>query len=180
MVHLQKANFHAQSIYDIDINFLVKLERRVILIDLDNTLSAYNIMVPSAQTYRLISDLKKSGLIPIIISNNREKRVKTYCSQLQVKYLYSTGKPRTKRIKRFLKDLGIDPMETILVGDQILTDLKLGRKLKSITILTEPISKKDQWTTKINRLIDRPLRKHYYKRNMLGREADKRKMEAVS
>lgn len=142
MVRLQKANFHASSIYDIDPDFLVKLERKVVLIDLDNTLSAYNVMVPSAQTYRLISDLKDRGLIPIIISNNTDKRVKTYCSQLQVKFLASTHKPYSKRIKKFLTSMGIDYKDTILIGDQILTDMKLGRRLESLTILTEPISKK--------------------------------------
>lgn len=179
MIRLQKANFHAKSIYDIDPTFLVKLERKVVLIDLDNTLSVYNVMVPSAQTFNLINELKELGLTPIIISNNKEKRVKTYCSQLQVKFLPSTHKPFTKRIKNFLKGLGIDLKDTILIGDQILTDLKLGRKLGSLTILTEPLSKKDQWTTKFNRLIDRPLRKRYFKKNMLGREATKRKVEVI-
>ena len=34
-------------------------------------------------------------------------------------------------------------------------------------ILTEPITKKDQWTTKFNRLIDKPIRNYLRKHGYL-------------
>lgn len=177
MVHLQKANFHSSSIYDIDIAFLASLERKIILIDLDNTLAAHNIMVPSAQTHKLMQELINSQLVPIIVSNRGEKRVKPFCQQLRVSYLSSAHKPKTKKIKKLLAEIGMTNEDVIIIGDQIFTDMKLAKNLNAFFILTDPISTKDHITTKPVRWIERPLRKKYHKMNMLGRRAPKRKIE---
>lgn len=177
MVHLQKANFHSSSIYDIDIAFLASLERKIILIDLDNTLAAHNIMVPSAQTHKLIQELTAAQLVPIIVSNRGEKRVKPFCQQLRVSYLSSAHKPRTKRIKKLLAEIGKTSDDVIVIGDQIFSDMKFAKNLKAFFILTDPISGKDHFTTVPIRWIERPLRKKYHKMNMLGRRAPKRKIE---
>lgn len=177
MVRLQKVNFHLPSIYELDLDFLARLERRVVLIDLDNTLEAYNVLVPAARTHQLMQELQERGLTPIVISNNRAARVKPYCAQLRVKYLCSARKPSARRIARYLKEMGVRGDETVVIGDQLLTDARLARRLQAIMILTEPISAKEQWTTRFNRLVDRPLRRRYRRLNMLGRQADLKKKE---
>lgn len=45
-----------------------------------------------------------------------------------------------------------------MVGDQILTDVFCGNTLGVKIMLTDKLVEEDQWTTRINRLLDRPLR----------------------
>lgn len=176
MVRLQKVNFHIDNIYNLDLDFLQSLERKYILIDLDNTLDAYNVLVPAKRTYELLQEISSRFMIPIIMSNNKKKRVKSYCDHLRAKYyIYSSKKPSKKKIVNYLKSIGVEKgEEVIVIGDQLLTDAKLARNLGAMMILTEPLTKKEHWSAKFTRLIDRPLRHHYAKLNMLGRAANRK------
>ena len=113
--------------------------------------------------------LNKEGIELVIVSNNKEKRKGIYCTLLGVKGIFSCRKPFKKRISLFIKKLNYRKEEVILVGDQLLTDVQCGKNAKIKVILTEPIVKKDQWTTKFNRLIDKPIRKHLKNKGYLER-----------
>ena len=103
----------------------------------------------------------------IIISNNKERRVNPYASKLGVRYLFSTRKPFTKRLLKFMNENNISKNETIVVGDQLVTDIRMAKKAKIFCLLCDPIVKEDQWTTHFNRLIDRPIRRHLKKHKLL-------------
>ena len=169
MVRLQKVNFHIDNIYNLDLDFLQSLERKYILIDLDNTLDAYNVLVPAKRTYELLQEISSRFMIPIIMSNNKKKRVKPYCDHLRAKYyIYSSKKPSKKKIVNYLKSIGVEKgEEVIVIGDQLLTDVRCAKNVGIKVILTEPITKKDQWTTKFNRLIDKPIRSYLRKHGYL-------------
>lgn len=174
-----KVEYHAKSIFDININFFKNLGIKYIVSDLDNTLDQFNIMKPSSRVIALNEELKANGISLVIVSNNTEKRVKPYADLLNTIYLFSAKKPFGKRLDDFLKLNCIDKKETIMIGDQLLTDAKTAKNVGLPFILTDPISKKEQWTTHFNRIIDRPLRKKYRKNKQLGFECDKRKEELV-
>ena len=55
----------------------------------------------------------------------------------------------------------------MLVGDQMMTDVLAGKGAHIKVVLTEKIVKEDQWTTHINRVFERPIRKYHRKRNNL-------------
>ena len=57
--------------------------------------------------------------------------------------------------------------EVMLVGDQLITDVLAARGAHIRVLLTEKVVKEDQWTTHINRLLDRPIRKHLNKKGKL-------------
>ena len=63
--------------------------------------------------------------------------------------------------------MGYQKEEVILVGDQLLTDVFCGHNAGIKVILTDPICDNDQWTTKFNRLIDRPIREDMRKKGIL-------------
>lgn len=165
---LNKVDYHANSIYDIDPNFFVQLDIKAIICDLDNTLDQFNVLRPNSKALKLKQELQDKQVQLIIVSNNKEKRVKPYASILGTKYLFSAHKPFKKRLLKFLTANGLKKEEVIIVGDQLLTDAKLARNCNIKCILTEPLSKKEQWTTHFNRLIDKPLRKKYKKNQQLG------------
>ncbi len=151
--------YHANCVFDISIEFFISLGIKYVLCDLDNTLDSYRLFKPSSRVNEWKELLDKNNIEIILISNNRGKRVKNYANELNVRYCSSTRKPFTNKLNKFLKNNNIEPSKCVLIGDQLLTDIVCGNRINIITILTEPIVKEDQWTTRFNRLIDRPLRK---------------------
>lgn len=158
---------HAESIFEIDINFYKRNGIETLLIDLDNTLDSYKSKYPSERAIELVETLKDAGINPIIISNNRGKRVSLYANALGVEYVNSAGKPFPFRIRKEIKNRNLNNENVMLVGDQIITDVLAGRNAGIRVVLTEKIVKEDQPTTHFNRLFDRPIRKYHKKHGNL-------------
>ena len=55
----------------------------------------------------------------------------------------------------------------MLVGDQMVTDIRCGNHAKIKTLLVDKLVKEDQWTTRFNRILERPFRKHAVKKGKL-------------
>lgn len=157
----------AESIYEIDIDFFLKENVKVLLVDLDNTLDSYKLYHPTERARKLADDIQKAGITLVIISNNRGKRVRTYANDLNLPYLHSAAKPFGFRIRKFIKDNGWDPKDIMFVGDQMVTDVAAAKRAGLRVILTDKIVKEDQWTTHINRIFGRRIRKYHKKRGNL-------------
>ena len=158
---------HAQSIYEVPVEFFLNNGVKLLLIDLDNTLDSYRLYEPTERAVQKINEIKEAGITPIIVSNNREKRVKKYADTAGVECIYSAHKPFSRRIRNFLAKKNVQATEVMLVGDQLMTDVLAARGAHIRVLLTEKIVKEDQWTTHINRLLDRPIRKHLNKKGKL-------------
>lgn len=162
-----RPDFYAKSIFDIDISFFTTNGIKCILSDLDNTLDAYDVLNPSDRVFELKKRLDDVGIELCIVSNNKAKRKEIYCQRLGVKSQFTCMKPFKKRITRFYESLGYNKDEVILIGDQLITDVGCGKNSKIKVILTDPIVKKDQWTTRFNRLLDRPIRASLRRKGIL-------------
>ncbi len=158
---------HASSIYEIDPEFFKRNGVKTLFIDLDNTLDSYKAKTPLEKTINYVNSLKAIDITPVIISNNRPERVCEYADALGVEYLASARKPFSKRIKRELEKRNLKPEDVMLVGDQMMTDVQAARGAKIRVVLTEKVVKEDQWTTHINRVFDRPIRRYHRKRGNL-------------
>ena len=74
----------------------------------------------------------------MLLSNNKEPRVKMFNDAVRVNYIYKAGKPKPAGYRRAMEVLGTDTSNTIFVGDQIFTDV-CGANLAGIrTILVKP------------------------------------------
>ena len=151
----------SESIYTLDLDFLKSQNIKYILVDLDNTLAPYNIPIPDERTKEFIKVVKEHGFEFIIVSNNTGKRVQLYASELDVKYLSGALKPFTKNIRKYLQENNMNIDDCVLVGDQLMTDIKCACKLGCKCILTKPLSKDEALVTFINRKIDQLYRKKY-------------------
>ena len=154
---------HAQSIYEISTDFFLNNGVKLLLIDLDNTLDSYRLYEPTERAIALIDSIKKAGIEPVIVSNNRGKRVNTYANTVGVECISSAHKPFARRLRKFLKEKNANLDETMLVGDQLITDVLVAKGAHIRVVLTEKIVKEDQFTTHFNRLLDRPIRRHLRK-----------------
>ena len=158
---------HAESIFEIDLDFFSKLGIKYVFADLDNTLDSYRQQTPLEPAVKFKEELAKRGIELIIVSNNRGKRVQKYSKELGVRHWSSLGKPFAIRIKKFMKRLNIKKDEVIMIGDQIVTDISCANGAKIKSVLTEKLVPEDQPTTRFNRLFDNPLRRKLKRKNLL-------------
>ena len=64
-----------------------------------------------------------------------------------------------------MSDMGTSPEETILMGDQVFTDVWAARNAGLRAILVPPIKDKTDVLTRTKRLLEKPIMKKYKKRN---------------
>ena len=107
----------------------------------------------------LINYLKSLGFNFYVISNNHKKRVSRFCDPLGIKYLWRAGKPGVLKVSLFMKKHKLFHDETVIIGDQIMTDVILANKLDIKSVLVEPVADQDLIVTKINRSFDHKIRK---------------------
>jgi HAD superfamily phosphatase (TIGR01668 family) len=163
--------YRANSIFEIPVSFYAEHGIKVILSDLDNTLDDYRIQTPSPRTLELVKKLKEAGIDFYIASNNTSKRVTLYGKSLGIRVFSGLMKPFSGPLKKLIKEEGFKKEEVVLIGDQVLTDVKAGNKAGIMTILTEPISEGDIIWTRFNRVFEKKKRKKILSENynLIGR-----------
>lgn len=171
-------DLYVKSIYDIDFNKLYDEGKRIILSDLDNTLVSYQDLKPTNELIEKILELKSKGFEFIIVSNNSNNRVKSFCKDLKIKYFSRALKPCTIYLKKAMQ--GFNKKEVIVLGDQLLTDVFSAKRLGVDVILVKACERKtEKWTTKNNRIMEKrilnEIKKKYpdlYLKNLASYEAD--------
>ncbi|HHX76503.1 MAG TPA: YqeG family HAD IIIA-type phosphatase [Acholeplasmataceae bacterium] len=151
-------NQYAESIYNIDYDMLIKQGIKTLLFDLDNTIIDYNQTKLNAESITFLNKLEKDFKV-IIISNSMNKRV-SHAIEKQFKFISFAKKPLKFGFKKALKMIGSTIQETVMIGDQLLTDIYGANRLGLATILVDPIQKKtDKWPTRFNRKLEKYLLK---------------------
>ncbi|MFW5794791.1 MAG: YqeG family HAD IIIA-type phosphatase [Bacillota bacterium] len=150
-------NQYKKTIYDINFEKLKKYGIKHILIDLDNTLISYEENLPTDKIRDLIKYIRDLNLQVLIISNNREPRVKSFSKAIGCDYIYSAKKPLKSGFKRALKKLGNpNPKTVCLIGDQFMTDVFGGKKMNFYVIVVDAIKRKtEKWYTRLNRRLEK-------------------------
>jgi HAD-superfamily hydrolase, subfamily IIIA len=149
----------AHSFYEIPASFYLAHGYKNLLLDLDNTLAPYDEKEPNEQTQAKVRELQEAGLHLYIASNNTSKRVSHYAERLGIQALSGLLKPFSFRLKRILKQEGFKPEETILLGDQLMTDIPSANGAKIASILTDKIADHEPWVTRWNRLFEKNKRR---------------------
>ena len=163
-MNLFKPKMYQKSIFDIDYQKLKKLNIKLIIFDLDNTIGRIKDDVPSQETIEFLNKLTKDFKV-VVASNNFGKRVSNFCKKLPCDYFYLVLKPSIKIGLLIKKRYNIRSKDTCIIGDQIMTDVLMGNRLKMLTILVDPISDNDYKITRFNRSIE----KYFMKKNNIER-----------
>ena len=128
-----------------------------IIVDLDNTLVAYGQDHLAEEDVAWVAAARARGFAICLVSNNFTGRVTRVGHQLGVPAISSALKPLPRGFAAALRTLGTAKERTVVVGDQLFTDV-LGAKFLGLhTILIEPIVAKDWLGTRILRLLERVL-----------------------
>ena len=133
-----------ESVLDIDLGELRDLGIHGILLDLDNTLLAWDNLVLSDEVQNWVRRATDAGFRLCIVSNAHWMRLETQSVVLGIPYIADAMKPSIKAMRKALDLLGLKTHQATMVGDQIFTDVLGGNRLGLFTILVVPLFLKEQ------------------------------------
>ncbi len=148
-------DIYQKSIYTIDYSKLFNRGIKCILYDLDNTIVPGNSSEPPKKAKDLFVSLKQKGFKIIIYTNSPKMRLRNFQNAFGVDGVANARKPFTKKLIKLLKDYNYSINEVAIIGDQIMTDIRVGNRVGITTILVNPVSNKDFFVTKINRFFEK-------------------------
>lgn len=145
---------YLDSTYVINFDRLFEEGYRGIIFDIDNTLVRHG-EPADERACALFKHLRELGFQCMLLSNNKEPRVKMFCDAVQASYIYKAGKPHPANYRKAMERMGTDETNTIFVGDQIFTDI-YGANLTGIrTILVKPIHPKEEIQIVLKRYLEK-------------------------
>ena len=145
--------------------FLSSIGVKGIVLDIDNTLEPYEHPLPGDHVKAWLKSLRDAGISAAIVSNNGRDRVELFNKELGLPAYYKAKKPFKKNVFNAMRDMGTEPSETVLMGDQVFTDVWAAHNSGIRAILVPPINDKRDIFTRFKRLLERPVIKKYEKRN---------------
>lgn len=150
--------FH-HSVFDIDFNRLYQEGFRYIISDLDNTLISYEETLPTTQIREMVQTLKTMGFIVVLVSNNHSQRLEKFCETLDIDGFANAKKPLLFGLKKaFNSFTNAQHGQTLIIGDQLMTDIWGANRFSCYSILVNPLKKKtEKWYTKFNRQMEEKM-----------------------
>jgi uncharacterized protein len=159
---------HVKSILDITPEHLRGLGVKGIITDLDNTLVEWDRPTATPQLIKWFEEMKKSNILVTIVSNNRSKnRVKVFSDPLEIPFIFQAKKPMVQAFHKATSQMNLKKEETVVIGDQLLTDVLGGNRGGFHTILVVPVAQTDGFFTKFNRFVERRLLNWFRKKGMI-------------
>lgn len=169
MLHKFIPRIRVDSIYHIDLDALWNSGVKGIITDLDNTLVGAK--DPNA-TPKLIDWLKRVqtlGFQVVIVSNNNRLRVSAFADPIRLPYIWRAKKPSRRSFRKALDMMKLSPIEAVVIGDQLLTDVLGANRIGMNAILVTPIAPGDESVfTRLNRRVERYIFEKLRKRGLLA------------
>ncbi|WP_117169159.1 YqeG family HAD IIIA-type phosphatase [Paraliobacillus sediminis] len=161
-------NQHVQNIFEITPALLKEKGISGIITDLDNTLVAWDVADATPEIIKWFQGMEENDINVMIISNNKEERVRIFSEPLKRPFVYSARKPMKRAFKKAAKQLGLKKEEVVVIGDQLMTDILGGNSAGFYTILVVPIVETDGMLTRINRQMERRILSWMRKKGMVS------------
>lgn len=156
-------DFYLDSTYEIDFEKRYQEGYRGVIFDIDNTLVPHGAPA-DRRSIELFQKLRKIGFESVLLSNNKEPRVKTFNDKVHSRYIYKAGKPSVKNYIRAMELMHTGPETTMFVGDQLFTDVWGAKKAGIKTWLVKPIHPKEEIQIVLKRQLERVVL-FFYKRS---------------
>jgi HAD superfamily phosphatase (TIGR01668 family) len=155
MLKLLRPHHTVGFLTEIDIVALEELGIRGLLLDLDNTLVAWDSHIVDQRVERWLCQAKESSLSLCLVTNAKLARVERTIQALGIPYVALARKPMLRGFRKAMQMLGTAPKETAMVGDQIFTDVLGANLLGLYSILIQLPNPQEQWWMKGTRRVER-------------------------
>lgn len=155
-------DYEVDSSYVIDYKALYEKGYRGVIFDIDNTLVPHGAPADE-RAVALFEKLRGIGFQTMLLSNNKEPRVKMLADEVGSGYIYKAGKPGKKGYLRAMEQMGTDVGNTIFVGDQLFTDVWGAKRLGILNYLVKPIHPKEEIQIVLKRYLEKIVLRSYHK-----------------
>jgi len=152
----------AQSSYAIDYDALYKAGYRGVIFDIDNTLVPHGAPADE-RAVKLFEDLRTMGFGTMLLSNNKEPRVKMFAEGVKSAYIFRAGKPGKDGYRRAMEQMKTTPDTTVFVGDQLFTDVWGAKRVGIISYLVKPIHPKEEIQIVLKRYLEKIVLFFYHR-----------------
>lgn len=153
---------YLDSAYEIDYEGLYRQGYRGIIFDIDNTLVPHGAPADE-RSIVLFQRLKGIGYESMLLSNNKEPRVKSFNDKVGSRYIFKANKPFPESYKKAMEQMGTTPKTTLFVGDQLFTDVWGAKKAGIRTYLVKPIHPREEIQIVLKRYLERIVLFFYQK-----------------
>ena len=151
------------STYDIDFEALYESGVRGLIFDIDNTLVPHGAPADE-RSKELFSRLRDIGMKCMLLSNNREKRVKSFAEGvIYTGYIFKGNKPARGGYFKAMEQMGTDSGNTVFIGDQLFTDVWGAKRAGIKSILVHQIDKKEEIQIVLKRILENIVLHFYFK-----------------
>jgi HAD superfamily phosphatase (TIGR01668 family) len=152
-----RADQCAETLPEVPLDELAAAGIRGIVVDLDNTVCPYHQPELAPGVAEWVAAARDRGFALVLVSNNFTERVASVGARLGIPIVPNALKPLPFAFLRALRLLGTPRHATVVIGDQLFTDV-LGAKLLGLrTILTTPLVHTDFPLTRVLRFLERTI-----------------------
>ena len=135
---------------------------RGIIYDIDNTLVPHGAPADE-KAIALFEKLREIGFQTLLLSNNKEPRVKSFCEQVGSDYIFKAGKPKKTGYEKAMERMGTTKETTFFVGDQLFTDVWGAKRTGLYSVLVKPIHPKEEIQIVLKRYLERIVLFFYHR-----------------
>lgn len=129
---------------------------KYIFSDIDNTLATYDDPTPPENVTAWCRKMNDAGIKIAFVSNNNRERVELFNRDLGYVAYAKAGKPFAGKLKQAMADLGASKENSVLLGDQLLTDAAAGNRAGMYVIIVPPIKDKTSAFFRFKRWLEKP------------------------
>lgn len=152
-------DFAVNRAYDVTVEGLQARGITAVFVDLDNTLIAWNNPDGTPEMRAWLHRLRDAGIRVVVVSNNKPKRVARAVEKFGIDFEAHAMKPFTLGINRALKRFKLVPSQVVMIGDQLMTDIRAAKRAGLQSILVKPLVETDSINTQFNRWRERRVLK---------------------
>ncbi len=154
-------DFYFDDVYSVTPAFCEQHGVRALIMDIDNTLVTYDDPDPTERVLAWFETLTAAGIRLSFVSNNHKERVERFNSKLGYFAMYDSSKPSRKGLRQALAAMGTTVADTMMVGDQVFTDVYAGKRLGLRAVLVKPIKDKTTLFVRTKRWLEKPVLRYY-------------------
>jgi HAD superfamily hydrolase len=159
---IYRPDIYQKDVFSINYKNLKNKKIKVLIYDIDDTLIPSNEIKLKKETINLITKLKKDFKI-ILLTNSPSFRSNKIKKQLDVDCYSLSMKPLKYNLNKIMKNY--DKKDVVLIGDRLLTDIKLANNYNIMSILVDPITNHNFILVKIMKILkEEPLYKELEKK----------------
>jgi len=153
--------FKVRKIWHIDLQKLQSEGITTLLLDVDNTVVPWHSNEVPAKAAVWLQQAKSMGFMCYLLSNNVATRVQPLAQKLGIEAVANACKPLRRGIRVLQKQHNVDISRSVLIGDQIFTDILAGNVWGAKTVLVDPLYVKEGKMTWFARTLEKIVMKRF-------------------